>query len=278
MTKTPQCAWGLDLAGLSTGNSGLASIKLERDSKQSHTVTVYKDHPFKRERSGESLFADTAKELRRVLEACTSNGNALYVDIPIDLQALLTEEEPVYLWETKQRSVDKVFSALSPIASLMGAQVMDFRHLIVNEAASAESMRIQKLGSSLFETYPKQNVIALGLDDEKYRYKGARGSKSGFQGFVQTLFRSNIDETEERLDDDDIDAILCALVGIVQREHRLECDELRGAIQGHLESHLPRGDAPRCGYEPPKGYCVLKEGTEIPSLELAVTNSLPECC
>ncbi|MCE8423512.1 MAG: hypothetical protein J5U19_15500 [Candidatus Methanoperedens sp.] len=89
-------AFGLDIAGYSTGKSGFA--RADFVDKNYIEVTIYEEHIFASKSTGEVPIEDIAEKEKEILIACLRKG-PIFVDIPIDLQGLPIPKNVRYVWE-----------------------------------------------------------------------------------------------------------------------------------------------------------------------------------
>ena len=261
-------AYGLDLAGYSTGKSALARAENECSSGTVRVRIISKrEHPFAKKRKRQHVL-DVKPEQDRI-ESMLAEGR-LCVDIPIDLQGLMGLDpsqkrdgcaETQFLWERTLRPVDYAFGALPPLADRIGSPVSRFRTIL------AERQRNQ-LGRRLWETYPR--AVLERLTGSKGHYKNGKaafdGGKwiphpiteatGGSKELARIANKSGLTASDRTLvDDDDLDAVVCAVVGVAPQSallcgHELE-KEIRCCIKKKLNQQEARSAAPR-------GYLLLR--------------------
>src|SRR5215203_779950 len=96
-------AFGLDLAGYSSGRSALVCASSRSPGEVE--ATVYRGHAFStRPGPGKPLAPVVAREAE-LLAACLRCA-PLYADVPIDLQGLPCQRRAVYAWQLVKRPVD----------------------------------------------------------------------------------------------------------------------------------------------------------------------------
>ncbi len=235
-------AFGLDLAGYTSGKSGFA--RAERLTDGTIRVTVFRDHAFRRKLAGRDPgFAQVVRQERELVRRCLESG-ALYVDVPIDLQGLPIVAAPVYAWQLTKRPVDYAIGGLPALASWIGSPTARFLN-VLQGIDSPENL----LGSVVFETYPAASLEAMGLPAKGYkgqtiRISGAevtvvhhpRGREPKLDRIARGLnLRS---ETEAVLNDDDVDAIVCALTGVLEEDCRLQGRTLSNIVRARLLAKL----------------------------------------
>jgi hypothetical protein len=184
--------FGIDLAGYTTGKTSLAVVEIE-----DHFVNaiLLRGSAFSKKRESSNPLEEVVAEEVAVLRRCLAIG-PVAVDIPIDLQGLPNPESPQTIWALTRRPIDKALNAMPPFADRIGAPVARFAAIM--RAGSFHGL----LGKSLFEAYPAATL--RGLDIES-RYKGKKGADA-LISLCKTL------KIEPHLkNDDDIDAIICAL-------------------------------------------------------------------
>jgi hypothetical protein len=157
------------------------------------------------------------------------------VDVPIDLQGLPNVEKPTKLWHLTKRQVDWDQQALAPLADRLGAAVARFAYL-------HRQLKVlpggDPLGKKLFETYPAASLrnlwpaavgqISAGEEQTLLSYKRllikwsvdrwTSTSEEG-KGLVAVAhllhLRVAAPDVPLELDDDEVDAIVCALTAMV---------------------------------------------------------------
>ena len=154
-------AYGLDLAGYSTGKSALARADYEcsNGTVQVRIMSISKN-PFAVKRKRKCVL-DVTRE-RDWIESRLAKSR-LCVDIPIDLQGLMgLDPSPErdgwrgtpFLWEQTLRPVDYAFDALPPLADRIGSPVARFRTILTKGQRN-------QLGHRLRETYPRARPQAI---------------------------------------------------------------------------------------------------------------------
>lgn len=229
MNPTPSIGFGLDLAGYTTGKSSLAVIEIREKIGR---ATVLSNSCFAKKRGTNDYLEPIVAEEVEALSECLKLGNVA-VDIPIDLQNLTRPEAAKKVWQLTHRAVDKAISnklikkdGLAPIADRIGYPLARFQRIMDCGSFFTD------LGKRLFETYPKAVLVSLGLDSE--RYKASKGKDK----CREICERLNI---KENLNDDDLDAIVCAIVAAASTEH----------ICSNADFNLSAEEIPR-------GYRIIK--------------------
>ena len=202
-------AFGLDIAGYSTGKSGFARAR--RKSDNSIDVTVYQGHIFAKTFNYRFPLDKVADKERELLLACCRNSSLL-IDIPIDLQGLPHPNNASFIWQLTLRPVDYAFGGMAPLANYIGAPVARFQNMIPTSTDSSEAESL--VGKHIFETYPARSLDLLGLPSKKYK-----GHKISFKdghwtgGLAAEIAESLVlmAEEGETLNDDELDAIICAI-------------------------------------------------------------------
>jgi hypothetical protein len=217
-------AFGLDIAGYSTGKSGFARADLIDNNHIE--VTLYEKHIFASKKKGENPIKDIVKMEKDLLLACCKKG-PIFVDIPIDLQDMLNSHNVFFTWELIFRPVDFAFGALPPLSSLIGSPVARFFNLF----SSLKEELKDPLGKQIFETYPAGSLKLLksqipDLPNNKYKKQETKFSnriwnKAGNLSKIANYLELK-SEKEITISDDDLDAIICAITGIVDENHRLQ--------------------------------------------------------
>lgn len=262
-TESTREAFGLDLSGF-TNRSGLAFARRNGRSIEFHLI---KDHP---------LDVNVAERKRRWSETeaafikCLVGRAPVYVDVPIDLQELHAPDQVVTAWwQLTMRPVDKILDGLAPLASFLGVPVARFRRIC------REYPGIVKLGGNVFETYPAASISFIDEHGTSYKKGRIRSTGNGWKATreddhseaqrdarmmqLAVQFELVAQEDETELDDDALDAIICALTGVVDPDQRCEGNELSNRLR-HLadDNSLEREIVTA-----PRGYvllCQLPEG------------------
>ena len=256
-------AYGLDLAGYSQGKKS-ALVRVEWPGKGPVKAKSLRDHPFARPAKGIDKL-DPEREQNEI-DRILAEGH-LCVDVPIDLQDLMgldsaTSSRSVYpgfIWELTLRPVDYAFHARPPLADRIGALVVRFRNILTKSQK-------EQLGSRLWETYPGATLELVTRT--KPRYKKGR-AKSDAAKWVPSREGCTADEElaclatvlsvvanpGTELNDDELDAVLCALTGIAPQWALLRGHALEDAIVCRIRKKL--GDL-HLRATPPRGYVLLK--------------------
>jgi hypothetical protein len=216
--------FGLDLAGYTTNKTSLAAIE---SSGSMAVVTLLRGSAFSAKREMVSSADETIKEEGEALRRCLDVG-PIAIDIPIDLQDLPFPEHPKQLWELTKRPIDKELRAMSPLADRIGAPVARFSAIMRQEKL------LDALGSRIFETYPagilrRQGFVA-GL------YKSQKKEQVGKKREACVALREFLAIRDDIWNDDDLDAIICAITAVAAGEHLVEPNDYEIAA-----SKLPRG-------------------------------------
>lgn len=260
-------AFGLDLAGYSSaGKSKL--VFFQKQSDMVATATVIEVPVFKRRHEGKNLLVTVTDEEVRLFKACLTMGFPLLVDVPIDLQGLPSPERTHWVWQLTQRSVDRAFNGMAPLASLLGYATARFRNLL--RVVESELSQADLLGKTIWETYPAAGLKQiLRRKPKPYKARTTRfiGSEwvaceqpnqeaidnTGLCQLATDLHLSSSDE--QAWSDDDIDAVICALTGVLTGSDCLEGEDLRLKIEEKLTlkgfKNMP---AELC--KPPVGYVL----------------------
>jgi hypothetical protein len=248
-------AFGLDLSGYGTGKSSFA--RADRLTDETILVTVFKDHPFQKKFHGRDMLnGDTHGELE-ALRLCEAVG-PIFIDVPIDLQGLPVVDENCFVWELTQRPVDKAFGALPALADRIGYPFARFQRLLSGLRAGGED----PLDDWLFETYPAGSLKNLNFPPKGYKghdahCKNGKWSGGGTIAQIAEGLRLRADG-ELHLTDDDLDAVICAVTGVADGQHRLEGDALSQEIRKNLLKETPEQYHSRLRTNPPRGYVLLK--------------------
>ena len=205
--------FGIDLAGYTTNKTSLAAIS---SSGKHAEVVLLRNSAFGYKRATSSPLARAVMEEGRDLQRCLSLG-PVAIDIPIDLQGLPNPAAPVEIWELTKRPIDKRLGAMSPFADRIGAPVVRFAAL-KNHLDFAGV-----LGSNLFETYPTATWEKLGIVAGAYKARRKEQDKKRAEACVSLCTCLRIESTLQN--DDDIDAIICAITAVAPRDHLCAAEE-----------------------------------------------------
>ena len=265
-TTMMKTAFGLDLAGYSSGRSALAYVRKGPNKIEALVLT---EHPFARTPK-KHPFKGIISDERQAIRTCTLNGK-LYVDTAIDLQGLDRVDmsqnitEP---WQLQKRPVDEAFKALAPLASYLGAIVARFRWLMKDN---------HDLGTRIFETYPagsldllsskksiemntsykqgracwKDGRWAPARSSSKQSDKQRKRNRSLADIAVAFRIRGSDEFAKKPMSDDEFDAIVCGLTGTGGPKSRLQGRQLEEEISERLKPFKGSREAPQ-------GYRLLK--------------------
>jgi hypothetical protein len=229
-------ALGLDFAGYSSGKTGLARARLTAPGQV--TVTVFVQHSFSQRLTGSAPLSASVPAERAALQAYAAQGPIL-VDLPLDLENLPAPATAEQVWELVQRPVDYALDAMAPLANLIGAPVARFQYLLAG-------LPPDWVGTHLFETYPALMLELLGLRGRGY--KAAQGSRITFAGDTwhgsdqaahMAANATQLGWTAAPgtiLNDDQFDAVLCALTGIAPETHQLRGSRLDAEITRRIQA------------------------------------------
>lgn len=238
-------AWGLDLAGFSSSKQGLARAE-RKDDKTIH-ITIYKKHIFSKKIKKVDTEAKVCNLNLTKRINCLKNITPLFVDVPIDNTYLesVYKNNPRYIWQLNLRPADRAYKGQKPFGSLMGGYVQQFKYMH-NESKLT-------LDNNLYETYPAASLIELGIV-AKYKktisvYRKNEWTTS-IGGICNKLNITPINNTKLKINDDEIDAVLCALCGVVSDDHTLKGSQL----DEHITTRINNGIT----YKAPKGYVLLQ--------------------
>ncbi len=251
-------AFGLDISGYSTGKSGLA--RAEWDGNTQIAVTVFRSHAFAEVADGKSFLSEVVKRETEWLAACLNVG-PVFIDAPLDLQGLPAPKDITFIWELTKRPIDFAFEALPPLAHLIGSPVARALNLL---SAVRRSIG-EQLGIRIFETYPAASLQVLNLPHEGYKPESVHFKDGKWRGGLLAQMAQDLGFTADEgtsFTDDDFDAIICALTGVVDHEHQLKGDDLAHKVETlicrRLSGHtLGRSDLV------PSGYVLLRGRPDV---------------
>lgn len=264
-----QIAFGIDLAGYSTGKSGLA--KAQRDDAGNIAVTIFRGHPFSRQSNGFARVDDVVVKEVGILVQLLSKGKVL-IDMPLDLQSLSTPNCATQIWQLTKRPVDYVFSALPPLADKIGSPVA--RAQIILATLKERSPEQIRFGDNLYETYPAGSLELIELPRKGYKDQSITFVEGKWRGESLATIANGLRlqaGSEISLNDDDVDAIICALTGVVDSSDVLETDLLEKEIADRLKQSLPPS-VEIVDPMPPKGYRLLRSMKSIKEITVTECN------
>lgn len=233
---------GIDLAGYSSGRSSIAVLQQLEDGV---AVDWLKNSPFQKKYSGSDRLANVLQEEREFLTDLMKRHSVLVLDAPLDLTWFQTDRklDPANrLWALQYRPFDYLFGAMPPLASRLGALAARADGLI--QSAGLE------LGETVFESYPAGS-LALLIEKIAIPYKGcvaefrkgtwtAPGAPPKSQeGIGLPWLLNHLTEhfglswdfpDRFHLSDDDLDALICGLVGL-RSSRGAVVDDHRDAIE-----------------------------------------------
>jgi Protein of unknown function (DUF429) len=205
--------FGLDLAGYTTGKTSLAAI--EPEAKRAE-VTLLRNSAFARRRATTSSLELAVQEESYDLERCVKLGHVA-VDIPIDLQGLPFAPRAREIWELTKRPIDKKLRAMAPFADRIGAPVSRFAAIMVHAKFG------KVLGERLFETYPTAIWQKLGIIAGEYKSRQKERAKARKEACIALCSKLRIEPSLKN--DDDIDAVICAVTAIASEDHLCKTEE-----------------------------------------------------
>lgn len=250
-------SFGLDIAGYSTGKSGFAMAK--RKNKNSIEVTVFQGHIFSKKFNSKYPLEEIVKKERDLIIACCRNSS-LIVDIPIDLQGLPHSNNASFIWELTQRPVDFAFGALAPLANLIGSPVARFQNLISEDFDDI-------IGKNIFETYPARSLELINLPSRNYKNEDISFNNGHWNGGPAAKIAQGLGlvakKDGETLNDDELDAIICAITGVVDKNFILQGEDLNNEIYNLIMQKLNMDNLDGITMSPPLGYILLKENPKM---------------
>jgi hypothetical protein len=232
-------------------------------------VTILEHHPFAVNQTGRAMLAPALAADQEAVECCLKHGN-LIVDVPIDLQGLPDATGGRFVWELTKRPVDMAFDALPPLADRIGATVARFRRVLQDIDGDAST-----LGQRVWESYPAASLTLLGLPTRGYKGTTAFNDVSRWRADGKDAPLADVltslgwsSSPGVQINDDEFDAILCALTGIVNADGRLEGADLENEILDRLSERGGECQSRDFPATPPRGYVLLRH---LPSLPVVVT-------
>lgn len=198
INSEPAPAFGIDLAGYSTGKSVCA---VAEDDRSRIRVTILVGCPFSEvQRTTNTLEPILSREVQ-FLKSLLDQG-PVAVDVPIDLRALSPRRGAGHIWELTLRPIDRALGALPALADRIGAATARFQK-ILHIGQFRDS-----LGRRLFETYPAGSLRSL-----KLAHRGYKGKASSALAKRKAL-ASALNMRQCELSDDELDAAICAVTAL----------------------------------------------------------------
>jgi hypothetical protein len=249
-------AYGLDLAGYSTGKSSLA--KATFDGATELSVVVYRNHPFAERLEGWETVEPLVERERLLLRSL----HPLYVDVPIDLQGLPNLVGVRFTWQLTKRSVDFAFNALPPLADRLGSPVARLAYLLGAERSS--------LGSGLYETYPAASLIPMLGAKPSYKRKTAKWKDRRWigDGGLADILRTLQVEADDGvvMNGDHFDSAVCAITGVLPAEYLLQGTDLEREIRRRLEQNVSPEEGKTLPTGGPTGYVLIHK--KLPKIQI----------
>lgn len=121
-------SFGIDLAGYSSGKTGVAAVL--KESTDVHIFIAKKLAPFSVRIKGHQKIETVVAEEARIIGNMLKKGPVL-VDAPIDLQNLddLGKLKPSRIWQLTKRPVDQALDGLAPSADKIGSPAARIRFI-----------------------------------------------------------------------------------------------------------------------------------------------------
>ncbi len=219
--------FGIDLAGYTTGKTCVAAIEVNGSVAE---ATLLRCSHLAAKRHTDLQAAEVIRDDIECLRRCLALGRVA-VDIPIDLQDLPNHSRFSTIWAMTLRPIDKKLHAMAPLADRIGAPVARFRAIMeVGHFGNA-------LGDSLFETYPAGTLKLLKIKGDKYKSKGKHDKNARDAACISLCNKLKLQSHKENIkNDDDIDAIICAVAAVAPAQNICEESDLDLRV-----GELPRG-------------------------------------
>ncbi len=226
--------FGLDIAGYSSGKSVLAAA---RSFGETCDVTLLRKCPFSAKAVGDGELAPIVRKEAYALEELTKLG-CIYIDAPIDLQSLLKPADRTYVWELTLRPVDRLVGGLPALADKIGAPTARLANILATADLTGA------IGVSIFETYPSASLAVMGLQAKRYKGEGNSAAVADIASRLQIT-------SDVIRNDDDLDAVICALTAVAPTTAHLRGDDLKAHFAPKAKQ-LPRQSIV------PESYVLMK--------------------
>lgn len=274
-------AFGLDLAGYSTGKSGL--VRAQKRDNNYINLTVFSSHALSEKCNGNKRLCSIQNKEVELIRDILKQGS-LIVDVPIDLQGLPFMDSPIFIWQLTKRAVDQAFNGFPPFADRMGSYVARFNQILKRVISNNPGL----VGTKVFETYPAATLDLTKLlpKGNKDGYKGGRAVFDGERwvhesskkddlakccSIAKLANRMNITaDSNTKIDDDIFDAAICALTGIAPTECKLVSSNLEKVVK----ERLGKAVTDKIDIEMPAGYVLLNKIEQVSTIHLTVADNI----
>lgn len=263
-------SYGLDLAGFSKGKSALVEAVRKGNAIEAN---ILKGHPFEKKLTGDDNWSVQLHEERVCIKKIVGLGDSgildnrkIYIDVPIDLQNLLSANECEFVWELTRRPIDYALKALAPLANLIGVPVARMQSILADDGLR------NLLGKQIFETYPKKSleeVIETMESGRGFEYKSTSAIYDGFKwegkigapGVSQLLNKIGATATKGiEINDDHFDAVVCAMTGLLDGENIWSDHNLHSFVNKMSKKTNPL----------PIGYKIIKSWPEKITIKIDI--------
>ncbi|OUM86321.1 MAG: hypothetical protein BAA01_09855 [Bacillus thermozeamaize] len=285
ITRKIRKAYGIDLAGFTSTKTAI--VEAVKDDNGRVTLKIIKNHPLNSE--------DLIKSKEYFLKLLEDPAVKVYIDAPMDLQGLPFDHLNSFRfpWQLTYRPVDKAYNGLPPFADKIGAVVSRFMYCLHDKDTDKSDPRhaFEKY-ENLFETYPAGSLKQLadtlrqpGIDKNYKNYKKGKvdldsdGWKPAGQStkdeslcnIAKALFAQAVAKEKLTINDDEFDAMICAVTGLLDRGSKLTEDGLQKAIYDKLEKKYKELSFEDCS--PPKRYELINSLEELRRWEITIMES-----
>lgn len=257
-------AFGLDLSGYSTGKTVLA--KATQCSTEIRVDLYRADVLNPKLKVGTRLSVVSSAEAKLIGD-CIQKG-PIAIDAPIDLQGLPSPDSAGFPWELTRRHVDKAFGALPPLADKIGAVTARISNILANISKDVVDRTYP-----VYETYPAASLQLLHVPSKGYKDKKASIREGrwvdvngeGDTPITNILTKLNF-HSDDELDDDDIDAALCAVTALYSDNpsHVVSNADLRRKVVERMKQKCP--ELKQEDVRIPANYLLLSAGERLPKI------------
>ena len=250
----PAAAVGVDLAGLGGKNTAQSLVKRQSSPTEAHPdlhATILAQG-LSENLDGDAQAAAALLNDANILRDWAEE-TPIVIDCPLDLQGLPDPADALWIWQLRLRPIDRLFSAMAPLADMIGAVVARAR------ATLRHGNLMGALGHTIFESYPAALLQRKDLPSPKswstmIDANGAitdiRSTSDRNAEQMRTLhnnvtilcggLRLRAEADLVRITDHELDAVICGVVALTP--HPADLD-------GELEQRFPgRRFVPPCGY------------------------------
>lgn len=259
--------YGIDLSGSSTKKT--AVVMATTDGGCHVTLTIIRDHPLKK---------TDEKESKKYFKEILRDSSKVYIDAPMDVQGLPYIRNIFhscgYTWQFTKRPVDQAYNGLPPFADKIGAIVTRLMYYLYdeNQDHAVPIYRGFEKYKNLYETYPAGTLRQLGiyqnykngrviLDSNGWHPEDAENHHVALCGLANALFRNAGTRDTLKITEDEFDAMICAVTGLLDDGSKLTGNALQQEIHNRLRKKKYKLGLRDC--LPPTRYELINDLSKI---------------